>query len=345
VRADPSRIRFTLRTYDGRIIATSQTDPIKITDDHKTDKVKPLLEGAAVPSMPRTRRGRASAASSRRQSPVRSEVEIVQSRSEAGAVLQRQTPSARAGKPYERPAPYSLNGLHSADSYPGALPSEHPTYRRQHSSSSLHSMSSMIGIPPPADITRPIPQYATNDFPIFEQPHVHGSVSPGSLRRPHLDGFTAMDGTTSYPSSAAHSANSSNVASPTSQYMGLGPDDLMGGHQMQSANELIQALNFASLTDFAQHQQPSPQAPMISGFHPDHTDIDMTNVLGDSYNQSGHASFASSFTDDVSGFSAGFPEGSLFSESGLVPEADDMTNFLDFTGGQEQSLNQTDTAA
>ena len=93
--ANKVRIKFTLRTYDGRILATSMTKPIRITDDHKTDtkaKPKPIaIEGPPQPAVAR-RKARPNVtlmASSRPQSPSPSEAESVQSfqsLGEAGAV-------------------------------------------------------------------------------------------------------------------------------------------------------------------------------------------------------------------------------------------------------------------
>lgn len=347
----PIRIRFTLRTYDGRVIATAEISPIKITDDHKTDgKVKPRVEGMTSsqpqPAVPRARKGRQSAASSRRQSPAPSEGESVPSMSEAGAVSQKQTPHVRAGKPYERPALQSpIHGSLPTEGFSGALPFDYSRYGRQHSASSIHTTASMSALPNQSEMANAMPRAGSAEFPVFDQPQGRGTVSPGALRHPRFNGFIAMDGTTSFPSSAAHSAASSNAASPISQFIPLGEDDLlMNGHQL-SPTELMQALQFATLPTMAQLDQ----SQMISGFPSNHIDIDMANAVGDSFDHifdtSSHASLASSYNDNVSAFSGGFPEGSLFSESGLVPESDDMSNFLDFSSGQDQTLSRPSFSA
>ena len=234
------------------------------------------------------------------------------------------------------------------EGFSGSTALELPDYRRQHSASSVHSVPSMSAISSRGEMADTVPGAGSVDYAIYEQPRVQGVIKPGALRRSQFNGFTAMDGKSSYPSSAAQSRTSSNVASPTSQYLALGHDDLMSGHQLRSPTDLIRALNVASLTDITRQQPQSSQAPMVSGFRSDQTDMDIDNILDPNldhlYDRSGHASLASSVTDEVSafstGFSNGFPEGSLFSESGLMPESDDMTNFLDFSGGQDQALNQ-----
>lgn len=270
----------------------------------------------------------------------------MQSMSEAGAVLQKQTPAVRAGKPYERPTSHSpLHGTLPTEGFRGAPPPDFPHYHRQHSASSICSVASMSALPVQGEMGHSLLPAGSAEFPMFEQPHVHGAVSPGVLRRPHFSGFTAMDGTTSYPSSATHSRTSSNIASPISQYMHLGQDDFLNaGHQLQSPNDLMQALQFAALSDTPQQQQP-PRGPMLSEYRrSDPTDVDMANAVGNGldniFETSSHPSLASSYNDNTSAFSTGFPDGSLFSESGLVPESDDMADFLDFSGGQDQNLSQ-----
>ena len=64
------RIKFTIRTYDGRIYGTDMTGPIRITDDHKTDKARPGVPISR--SAPRSRKG-TSVMSSQRTSPTHSD--------------------------------------------------------------------------------------------------------------------------------------------------------------------------------------------------------------------------------------------------------------------------------
>ena len=211
---------------------------------------------------------------------------------------------------------------------------------------------------------------ASAEYPIFEQAYSLDSFSTGTFMSPHYDSFPAFNGTTSMPSSAAHSTTSSNLASPISRFIPLGQDDLiMTGQQYQPPSDLLQGLQFTTLPDIARqqqyqnqqqqqptflqrhHRQQQRQAPepMISGSRSDQVDIEMTNALSESFGNTMHsssgASLASNYTDGVSASSTGFPEGSVFSNSGLVPdssfaETEDMSDFVDFTGGQDPILTQ-----
>ena len=327
------RLRFTLRTSDGRIIAVAETPPIKITDDHKTDRTKPRQDGMNAvqpqPAVPRSRKGRQSAASSRRQSPAPSEGDSIQSHSETGALTQKQTPSVRAAKPYERPTFHSpYNGTILPDGFQGYP--EAPIPKRQLSASSIHSVASMSALPIKGEIGHPILSAGPAEFPTFEQPYTHGTVSPGALRRPLFNGFTALDGSTSYSPSASHSASSSNVASPVSMSIPLYSDELaISHHQLQSPQQLMQAFRYANHRNTSQ----ALQIPLVSSQQSDHTDVDMANAVGVSLDNLFDAS------TQISGESSHADVGSgLYSESGLPPVTDDMTNFLDFSGGFDQNL-------
>jgi hypothetical protein len=314
-----NRIKFSLRTPDGTIVATSFTDPIRITDDHKTDtKVK-----ARSDAVPRGRKGRASAASSRRQSPAPSEGESVQSLSEAGALMQKQTPSVR-GKPYDRPPsqspamgtgnlPFDL--MMSTDGN-----AERPRFGRQQSSSSLHSGGSMAALPLPSEMEG----YA--DFS-FDQVN---TVSPGALRRPNF-GFTALDGGYG-ASSATHSASSSNVASPVAGLRPLADDMLMMHDAMaspQSPGGFSGLQNGHGLGNYLADQDISQTlTTAMDGLF----DVSSRNSLASSsFNDAASNSGFSAFRDGASGY---------YSDSGVVPEDMDlsMEGFLDFSGGEGQGL-------
>jgi hypothetical protein len=348
----PYRIRFTFRSHTGEIIASAFTNPIRITDDHKTEsKAKPKMEGltsATKPAVSRIRKaGRQSAASSRRQSPVASEAESVQSKSEAGAFMSKQTPQVRAGKPYERPPTQSpLTGTASIDAFAAQI-ERPPPFRRQHSGNSIHSVASFSALSTHNPETVNPLRMGTNEFPIFDPVfgRTTGTVSPGALRRPQFD-FTTLDGTTSFPGSSTHSAASSNVASPMSQHLGLTAENILFSNDGNETTDLMQALAFHNLPpgyaggpDFSQANIQPRRAPMVSGLND--SDVDMSNVLSSSFDNmfdtSSHTSLGSSFDpEEGNSYTSGIPDGSLFSDSGVVP--DDMQGFLDFSGGEEQDL-------
>lgn len=315
------RVKFTLRTHTGAIIASSITNAIRITDDHKTDsKSRPKTEGPSNPAVPRAKKGRpsASAASSRRVSPTPSDVSNV-SVSEAGAVIQKQTPHVRGAKPYDRPpsqspltAPLSMEGQ-----FP---PIDVSSFGRSMSSASLHSLNNV----PHTDI---MSQGMT-----FDQGG-NGTVSPGILRQPAFD-FTQFNGNSNAPS-VIHSAASSNVASPIVVPRPLDNDTMLfGGDPLSS---------FASLHALEQQQMhgDSVPPPMMSAYGNGTADLDIANAMSAGLeNLFDGSSHASSYADDASVFSGNFPEGSMFSDSGVVPD-DDMQGFLDFTAGEsEQALTQ-----
>ena len=367
-------IRFTLRAFDGTVIASSETDPIKITDDHKTDvKVKSLIESMTSaqkqPVVPKTRRGGQSAASSRRQSPINSEAELVQPVAEVGAMSQRQTPQARLGKPYERPLPESpVRGALFEDTQ--RVFQDRPHYPQQHSRSSMHTSASMSALPIQGE-GFPIP-VASAEYPVFEQTYPFGHYSTGAFMSPHNGSYPLLNGTTSMPSSAAHSTTSSNFASPIISFAPLGQDDLvMSGQQHRSRFESSQGLQFTTPLHVArqqhdqdrqQHrQQQQQQRPvqqhlqhqyqtreqMMFGSRSNQVDVEMANALsenfGDTLYSSSGVSLTSGYTDGFSASSTGFPEGSIFSNSGLVPRSSSsepvcMTDFLDYTGGQGPNL-------
>ena len=326
------------------VVATSFTEPIRITDDHKTDtKAKPKVDGmtSTQPAVPRGRKARASAsaASSRRQSPAPSESESVQSMSEAGAVLQKQTPSVR-NKPYERPPSQSpasaMQGLPDGQ--------DRPRIGRQMSSSSVHSLT---GLTLSNNGTNGMDLYSSDIKP-FDQP-INNTVSPGALRRPNF-GFTSLNGMNqNYQPSAPHSATSSNVASPISGLRPLADDMLMLQNGLPSPPTLTSPFGDMSALGGGPSSQmqmgyghPSVGNQMLSDYLADqdmaHT---MHSAMDNLFDVSSHASLASSFGDgaSTSAFS-GYHDGAsgFYSDSGLVPEDTSMEGFLDFSGGQDQSL-------
>lgn len=305
-------MKFTLRTYNGAILATSITGPIRITDDHKTDaKTKPRVDGLgpAQPAVPRSRKSRPSTsiASSRQISPAPSDVSSVQSMSEVGAVMQKQTPHVRAGKPYERPPSLSpLTGTHPGEAYPPTM--EMPRYRRTASNASLPSLAGLA---------------QQND--IMSQGYIDGTVSPGILRQPTFD-MTQFAAPRSAAPSAIHSGASSQVASPSAMSMPLEGSDMMyDGSTM-----------FSSLNALAQQQGQDPHTNHVSGYPSDAAGLELSNAmvsgLDNLFDSTSQASFASSFSDGASLFSGSIHDGSIYSDSGVVPE--DMQMFMDYTGGE-----------
>ena len=149
------RVRFNLKTYDGRLIASDITHPVRITDDHKTDKT-----GPKPAPIPRTQRNKPQAPS-RTQSPTPSESGASVT-SEAGAISQKQTPSIRSHKPYDRPKAFNQAFLPNSDpDWPGvpinaassALPNtlsrpEFELSSRNHMASQSRSASSSMASSP-----------------------------------------------------------------------------------------------------------------------------------------------------------------------------------------------------
>lgn len=300
------RIKFIVRTRDGRILGSDMTDPIRITDDHKTDKAKPRLEMSRAPPVSRSRKG-TSAMSSRRTSPAASD-DSLQSFSETGAVVQKQAPHART-KPYER-----------------------PHVGRQHSASSIHSAASLSALP-------------TNNFPDIppssaEWPNVLNQPQPPAtninLRRPFPGTMTPLNGDTlSFTSSNPPSVHSSAVQSPLSLQPMLDHDDI--------PNEL--ASRFSALgQNVAQTQPmafPSTDPMLFDGI--DGFSGQFNAMPNDSQDLFSASSYTSSFASDHSGLGL-YNADSVFSDSGLRPEStddenDQMMNYLTIPDGGD-SLNQ-----
>ena len=345
--SDNLRIRFILRAHDGRIIASATSNPIKITDDHKTEtKGNPRAGvGKATPAKPpaRPRKGRNSAASSRLQSPVPSEGESVQSASEAGAVFQKQTPQVRAGKPYERPAPPPpprppwtdpyWNGLQLVGDY-GASPADPAAdFFRYRQSSSIHSSTSMSQ-PMMDRIPNHASPFAPAGNPSFgPRMHFYGAVSPQTPQRPDFSGFTSMSASASIPSSGLHSASSSNVVSPMSRLMPLGDEDTR--RMVPNAllpSELDQAFHMAAM------HEPDLWESMMPTLSPEGGQREVANNLANGFDGAFDTSSHGSFPSSTSALSNGMPSGSLSSNSGLLP--DSLENFLDYSGGNEQNSFQ-----
>lgn len=300
------RIKFTVRTRDGRILGSDTTEPIRITDDHKTDKAKPRMEITRAPAVPRSRKG-TSAMSSRRTSPTASD-DSLQSFSEAGAVVQKQIPHNRA-KPYERPS----------------LP-------RQHSGNSVHSAASMSAISNNNHFPDVPPSSA--EWPnVLNQNQTQQPVTNINLRRPFNGTMTPLNADTmSFTSSNPPSVHSSAVQSPISLQPMVDHDDI--------PNEL--ASRFSALgQSMAQTQPMNFQAanPMLfDGFSAPYN-----NMANDSQDLFSASSYTSSFASDRSGLGL-YNDDSVFSDSGLRPEStddenDQMMNYLNIPDGVD-SLSQ-----
>ncbi|KAL1411632.1 SPT3 Dosage dependent suppressor of Ty-induced promoter mutations-like protein [Vanrija albida] len=355
-------IKFTLRTLEGHIIASAMTHPIKITDDHKTDaKSKPRggveRMTSATPSAqaaPRVRKGRMSTASSQRQSPTPSESEMSVT-SEVGAVVQKQTPQVRQGKPYERPP------SQSPAVQPTSLPFDflqeqnpRPRLSRQQSTSSYTSQ---------ADITNWTPDALAQT-----------TVSPDALRRPNFASMTALANN----GLGGSLSNQPSVApSPAQQFGGLGQNGLGGsngngnglngnglqnglvnGGGMHHQNNLSGSFSSDMFTNGPMSLSPpggldlSALNLFSNGNNVNRSgsvnqngsqDVDMTNdvasqlenMLFGTSTSSQAASVASSFRDDASQFSA-FQAGSLFSDSGLPPD-NTLDDMIDYSGGESNA--------
>ncbi|WVQ79154.1 hypothetical protein IAT38_001250 [Cryptococcus sp. DSM 104549] len=370
------QIKFTLRTWDGRIIASATTKPIRITDDHKTDtKSKVKVDGmtsntpshapstSIPPPIPRARKSRASAsaasvsasvASSRGQSPAPSEsesvhsVQSVQSLSEAGAVMQKQTPSVRAGKPYERPerggsvggggvgggfAP-SLATIHQqADGvqhpYQAQQPLQHqqqPQQQLQHQPPQQHQPQQQQHQPGDINMSQFVHTVSPHQL---RGPQFQGGMGPGSGGLGGGSGF--VNGGGSGHRSGAPSVASSSGASPTSQFLNLGGH---GGHASHGDTLFGSPMQFSS----GMVQQP----PL--GY--DALDREMSSLLNgrgmeDLFVGSSRGSI-SSLDDQGSVFSASFADdrsSAMFSQSGLPPttEDTDMEQYLDYPSGERAS--------
>lgn len=315
------RIKFTLRTFDGRIIASEMTHPIKITDDHKTDaKSKPRVDrfvAAGGPQAPRSRKGRMSTASSQRVSPAPSESEVSVT-SEVGAVTQKQTPQVRQGKPYERPPSQSPAVSTSA------LPfdfmnqeAQRPRLSRQASASSYASQPDITNWTPDA----------------LQQP----TVSPDALRRPNFAGMSAMTNLNAALSNPSSHASSPNPGLNGMNGSGLGMNGLGSGELYNSdLNSSHHSLDLSALT--------AAQNPLFANQQrPPQDDVDMANVATELENMlfggSSHASVSSSsYQDDHSSsvFSGFNNQGSIFSESGLPPD-NTLDDMIDYSGGESSN--------
>ncbi|TYJ53498.1 hypothetical protein B9479_005884 [Cryptococcus floricola] len=349
------KIKFTMRTHDGRIIASAFTKPIRITDDHKTDTSKPkatkpltnAVDGPAQAPVPR-RKARPSVAGStasvsasvsRQQSPTPSESESVQSfqsLSEAGAVMQKQTPSART-KPYERPQPqvqaqgpqqapspvsYITNqmaGLPSANFHTtlGQLTPGNPE-GIQHTHQMRSSTSPQQALPTDLDMSQFI-----------------NTVSPHQLRGPQFTQQMPGNNFNVHRSSAS-SVASSTGASPRNNFQGLG-EDMLSNNNMFNHN-LFDSMRMGG------NQQPNGvpgqdvNGPML---YPGH-ETDLANLMSSNFSHllsstavdsSRNSSIAGSIDNDgasssaASAWSGWDDRSSVFSQSGLPPGSTVVDDF------------------
>lgn len=279
------------------------TDPIRITDDHKTDKAKPRLEMSRAPPVARSRKA-TSAMSSRRTSPAASD-DSLQSFSEAGAVVQRQAPHNRA-KPYER-----------------------PSVARHNSSSSIHSVASMSALP-------------TNSFPdvppssaewpnILNQPQQPPNNI--NLRRPFPGTMTPLNGDAlSFTTSNPPSVHSSAVQSPISLQPMLDLDDIP--HELAS--------RFSALGQNMGQTQPMSfptTNPMLFDGMDGFNGQQFNSMQDNGQDLFSASSYTSSFASDHSGLGL-YTGDSVFSDSGLRPEStddenDQMMNYLTIPDGAD----------
>ena len=162
-----------------------------------------------------------------------------------------------------------------------------------------------------------------------------GNLSP--TYNPQAFDFSGFDGSVfesnAYPASASQSAPSSNLASPLSQAINLGPDNIMlSGNLPQSPTpDFLNALSYNTLPNLDQQHQQLP-APMFSPFGGQNMPLNhMPHTFENIFETSSQASFPSEHT----GYSSNIPDGSLFSDSGVVP--DEMQGFLDLTGGEGEA--------
>lgn len=335
------RIKFTLRTYDGRILATSITKPIRITDDHKTDtKAKPkptAIEGPPQPAIARrkARPSVTSVASSRPQSPSLSEAESVQSfqaLGEAGAVIQKQTPSVRAGKPYERP-------IQSAQTSQAPSPMSYVSAQMAGLPSANFFSNGTNGITPshgPPPQTAHQPTQMSNDLNMSQYIH---TVSPHELRGPQFQSPSININSYSVPHSGTPSIASSTAASPRTQMAGIQDDIMKSGFPAG----LLESLGLNGPNGNA----GSGQGPML--YHARDTDAEMANLISGGFDDlfagSSKASVSSMDNDQASVSSASVFSGwddrssAMFSQSGLPPGTtvvedmdEDMEKYLDYTG-------------
>ena len=167
-------------------------------------------------------------------------------------------------------------------------------------------------------------------------------MSPG-LYHPQPFDFSNFDGSlfeaNAYPPSASQSAPSSHLASPLSQPVSFGRDDLMlSGNLPQSPNGFMNYFNTLPPLDLSQAQQSAlPPSSAFSAYGNRLMDVDMSNPANANFDNIFEInSQPADFTDSQSAFSSNLPDGSLFSDSGLVP--DEMQGFLDLTGGEGEPV-------
>ncbi|EIW68975.1 hypothetical protein TREMEDRAFT_73985 [Tremella mesenterica DSM 1558] len=328
-------VHFTFRLPDGSIIAREAMNPIRITDDHKTD-VKPKGKENMGTSVTRGHRGRTSiASSSRRQSSVAaSEAESLQS--EAGPHI-RQPPPVRTGRPYERPKKEPSSNTHLP------LTADMAAYRQHRSGSSISSVPSMSPMSAPSDGQESWPHPSMDWQGRVSDTHIPSTISPGALRRPTFENHLMMNEPSpiSPNSIPSHSSN----LSPLSHH-----DELsMIRDHLQSPTSLVSALAYAQLNE-VQASPHHPTTPLMMGDQGGN--ILGLNAYNDALGSSSRNNSMTSFADDASSFSQPLFEGSVYSQSGLPPNDDsmfsqtsdsqshNMEQFLDYSGGDDQQILQ-----
>lgn len=262
--------------------------------------------------------------SSRRTSPAPSEAESIQSLSEAGAVLQKQTPQVRAGKPYERPSD-------------PLFPMQSPTFRRHNSSTSLHSMTSISSAPVVPNFEQSNGALFSADWPASAETLNQG-MNNVPLRRPLFPGnggFTPINGANPFGVAAPQSMAASHVASPAGLHSALteGPN-LLG----EGANPDLSAALISQLGQFVQNpgQTLSINSEDPTLFTHDYTSqfqtlgqtLSPTSFASNSFHDGTSSSFSS---QSALGLQTG--EGSYTTSEG---EEGDMENYIDFSGGDLQ---------
>ncbi|WVQ74647.1 hypothetical protein IAR50_004248 [Cryptococcus sp. DSM 104548] len=355
------KIKFTLRTYDARIIASAFTKPIRITDDHKTDTSKPratkaltnaltasssALDGPAQAPVSR-RKARPSVAGStasvstsvsRQQSPTPSESESVQSfqsLSEAGAVMQKQTPSART-KPYERPQPQAQVQA------PQQAPSPVSYITNQMAGLPSANFHTTLGQMPPANPealqhAHQLRQSTSPQRPLstdLDMSQVFNTVSPHALRGPQFTQQLAGNNLNDHRSSASSVASSA-AASPRTSYQGLG-DGMLN-------NNMFNHNIFDSMRIVGNQQPTGVPGQDLNGpmLYPGHEN-DLATLMSSNFSHllsstavdSSRNSIASSIDNDGASSSAasawsGWDDRSsaMFSQSGLPPGSTVVDDF------------------
>ena len=194
----------------------------------------------------------------------------------------------------------------------------------------------------------PLPKQGDVSTNPFGQLGPRGTVSPAGIAGQAFD-FSAFDGSifdpngTNFPASASHSATSSNLASPMTGPVTLNRDEIMLASNMPSSpNDLLSTLNLSSLQGLEQQQRQQevlPQPSYTGGMGLMNMSQPMNTSLDHIFDTSSLTSFTSDFNDGTSAFSGNVGDGSLYSDSGVVP--DDMQEFVDFTGGQGMQVDQS----